>query len=119
MSQMSNIDNATARTIDGDSTSLDLVFEILSDRWCRFVLYAVTTADDDVTTVDQLLEEVQALVDGDGHTPSKTLFKHQTLPKLSDVGIIEYDPRSETVRCWEVSSMREWLDHARYVEDGP
>jgi hypothetical protein len=43
-------------------------------------------------------------------------LQHIHLPKLEDAGILEQDPRSETVRYWSQPSVEEWLEHAQHKE---
>jgi len=43
-------------------------------------------------------------------------LQHIHLPKLEDAGILEQDPRSETVRYWGQPSVEEWLEHAQHKE---
>jgi len=44
---------------------------------------------------------------------------HRHLPKLDEAGLIEYDPRSNTVRYWGQPTLEKWLEHAHHVDGRP
>lgn len=85
---------------------------LLADRRRRLVWAHVTTAAEDVFTLDELAEQVAAWEreqrDGsepaglpapdDRHQRVAVDLHHRHLPRLADVGIVEYDARSRTVR---------------------
>ncbi len=107
---------ATART-----PSLDLVFDILADQRRRYALYYLYGSSDGVATVDEIADHVVSLEEyGDSVDDHRlhvvTSLQHMHLPKLEDAGVLEYDPRSETVRYWNQPSLEEWLEHAQHKE---
>lgn len=109
---------ATSTTLD-----LDTVFEVLSDRRQRYVLYALYRTEGGVMTVDELARRVSRTED-DGRTLVGEQhierivddLRERHLPKLVDAGVVEYDDRSETVRYYERPALEEWLEHAEYKE---
>lgn len=100
--------------------SLDAVFEILSARRRRYVLYSLHEAPEGVASIEDVAERVSLLERSDGDESRfaevRTSLCHVHLPKLEDAGFVEYDSRSETVRYWPQPSLEEWLEHARHKE---
>ncbi|OLZ40793.1 hypothetical protein A6E15_07225 [Natrinema saccharevitans] len=117
--------------------SLDLVFDLLSNRRRRYALYYLNQQSDGVATVAALAKNVVAFERGaaDGadrdaaRSPSdqdpdpadergtvRVELRHVHLPKLEDAGVLEHDRRSETVRYWGQPSLEEWLEHAYHKE---
>ncbi|MFC4541473.1 hypothetical protein ACFO5R_05985 [Halosolutus amylolyticus] len=105
--------------------SLDLIFDILSNRHRREVLYHLNDRPDGVATVDELTDTVAAREHESGRADRdadeernliRTELQHVHLPKLEDAGIVEHDRRSETVRYWTQPSLEEWLEHAQHKE---
>lgn len=90
-------------------SSPDTVHSLLSNRRRRWLLEHLTSRSDDVATLDELCEHlVAAEVEmSEDYVPSsdhreeiETSLVHIHLPKLSAVGVLEYDDRSETVRYY-------------------
>ena len=137
------------RETEGESTripaqvtpSLDVIFDLLSNRRRRYALYHLHDQPDGVATLDELTDAVvtreyvesnpsQSTVttdcaDADADTDSpletrrrqiRTELQHTHLPKLEDAGVLEHDQRSETVRYWNQPSLEEWLEHAEHKE---
>ncbi len=104
-----------------ETPSLDLVFGLLSNRHRRYVLYYLQSQTDDVATIDELAHHVLTLDEDlepsvDNRRQVVMSLQHTHLPKLEDIGVVEHDARSETVRYWTQPSLEELLDHARYKE---
>lgn len=137
------------RETEGESTgltaqvtpSLDLIFDLLSNRRRRYTLYYLHEQPDDVATIDEITDAVISLQCADSSTEStanpdvstddttdsesdseqrrlqvQTELQHTHLPKLEDAGVIEHDSRSDTVRYWNQPSLVEWLEHAQHKE---
>ena len=117
--------------------SLDLIFDLLSNRHRRYTLYYLHDQPDGVATFEEVLDGVVTLQEhlaesgstasADAETTTETDCKqrqrriqmelqHTHLPKLEDAGILEHDQRSETVRYWSQPSLEEWLEHAQHKE---
>lgn len=113
--------------------SLDLIFDLLSNRRRRYALYYLHEQPDGVASVDEIADGVVELQFAesspatDGRADADTDFdrqrrqirtelQHTHLPKLADAGVLEHDQRSETVRYWTQPSLAEWLEHARHKE---
>lgn len=117
-----------SRTITGEATpSLNLIFDLLSNRRRRYVLYCLHEQPDGVATIGEVTDTVLAFehrtgnseADQDSETQRQTIqteLQHVHLPKLADAGVLEHDQRSDTVRYWTQPSLEEWLEHAQYKE---
>lgn len=102
---------------------LDELFDVLSDRRRRFVLYHLGDAGGS-TTRDALVDRIAAreAADGDGDGPNRehvvAELHHVHLPRLSDAGLIEYDQRNGDVVVTEKFDRAErFLDLARAEEE--
>lgn len=139
------------RETEGESTkitaqvtpSLDLIFDLLSNRRRRYALYYLHEQPDGVASTEEIADAVVARqstpsnteeeatnvstdVDTDSEESEpdpeqrrlrvRTELQHIHLPKLEDAGVIEHDQRSETVRYWTQPSLEEWLEHAHHKE---
>ena len=105
--------------------SLDMIFEVLSNRRRRHALYYLYDQPDGVATIEELTAAVVAGVEESSTGREdvterldriRTELHHVHLPKLEDVGVVERDQRSETVRYWTQPSLEEWLEHAKHKE---
>lgn len=68
-------------------------------RYCVPVLRYFDRRSTDVATVDELTEVVCERTQSDtGEQTVAIQLHHSTLPKLDDVGLVDYDSRSRTVR---------------------
>lgn len=91
--------------VDGSKRSskrLNALFRALSSEHRRQVLRYFQTAKDEVATIDGLIDHI--IEEGEGGPTRDQLeltFHHVTLPKLADLGVIEYDNRSGSVRYRE------------------
>lgn len=86
---------------DDDQASVGAVFDALADMRRRTALYFLIQRSDGVADIDELVEFITG---GDhGTCPADrdvvaAELHHRHLPKLEDVGVVEYDVRSGTVR---------------------
>lgn len=71
---------------------VDGLFEALADEHRRRVIQYFRT-NDDVATVDALVDHASER-DGSTRDRLEGRFHHVTLPKLADLGVLEYDARS-------------------------
>lgn len=78
---------------------LDALFEALADTHRRQVVRYFQATEDDVASVSDLVDyaadDAQRALTRDR---LQVAFPHVTLPKLSELQVIEYDARSRTVR---------------------
>lgn len=87
---------------------LDDVLDLLANSRRRDVLYYLASTE--LTDVGTLAEEMAALDEGcsvdevpqENRKRIQIELVHMHLPKLDDAGAIEFDPRSEIIRCREV-----------------
>jgi DNA-binding transcriptional ArsR family regulator len=91
---------------------LNALFEALADVQRRQVLAYLDAMDDDVAAYSDLIEHVADDSAGEStdHERVAVRLHHHHLPKLADVGVVEYDARSETVRYRGGPAVSEWLD---------
>lgn len=106
-----------------ESTHLDSVFEVLSCRRNRDIIYSLTQINEEVIERSQLVDAIRTIEEKYPGTtgPStedriKTRLHHVHLPLLSEAGIIDYDPRQGTVRYVEISTLEGWLNALQQEE---
>lgn len=104
-----------------EAPPLDQVFDVLSNRRRRYALYYLRDVADGVASVDEVADHVVTLEGGstepeDHRRSVLTSLEHTHLPKLEDASVLEYDPRSGTIRYWGQPSLDEWLEHALHKE---
>jgi hypothetical protein len=107
-------------------SSLDVVFTVLSERHCRYVLYYFVQSEVDLASTDEL-EEAVRMIDAQtsqenknttgGYDLTETLVE-ESLPYLERTGAVEYDSRSESVRYCGEPRLEEYAAHAAYQELG-
>ena len=105
---------------DGDGGSLDELFELLSHEYRRYVLWAL--ADPDGRTDEPIRTTLFA---GDDEPDILRIeLRHNHLPKLDDAGLVDWDPKAETLergpRFEEIEPFLELLDdRERFSRDEP
>ena len=85
-----------------ETATVDLLLSALSNECSRCVVNYLSESPDDVVSTDELAEYVaDRQTESDLHDPDRiaTRLHHVSLPRLADAGVVEYDPRSTTVRC--------------------
>ncbi|WP_255167416.1 DUF7344 domain-containing protein [Natrononativus amylolyticus] len=118
---MRETDRQSASATTTAAPSLDVVFDTLADRRRRYALYYLHDVSDGVATIDDVSSYIVARENSE-HDPADhrrhvmTALRHVHVPKLEDLGVVEYDSRSETVRYWSQPTLEEWLEHARHKE---
>lgn len=113
---MPNHQNLTRRSDEEPSTSVDAVFDVLSNETRRHVLYFVTRGAPraDVAAVGDFVHESSA-----GRSDRERVaidLHHRHLPKLAEAGLIDYDERSATVVYRGDPLLESCLDHVAYRE---
>lgn len=114
-------DTMISRTTAQPPEPLNAVFEALCNERRRYLLYYLNRQPRKVAEFDELVEYVTVLEtagnpDDGARKHVEASLHHIHLPKLADLGFIEYDARSQTVRRWGYPSFDEWLEHAEYME---
>lgn len=106
-----------------DGTRLDSLFEVLSSRRRRFVLYHLATMDDPVVEREALADAVlaherRAAPESESPTRADVLrdLHHRVLPRLRADGFIDYDERHGTVRYDAPASFADCLSIIRELE---
>jgi DNA-binding transcriptional ArsR family regulator len=106
---------------DGGEPSLDTVFQILSNRRRRFVLYFLTEVDDPIGREELARRIATWERDEDiGDVPSDEIARvtvsldHAHLPRLEDGGVVSYDREEREIAATDaVDRFLPYLDLAR------
>ena len=110
--------------VDGGRAALDRVLEALSQEQDRHVLYHLV--DNESAEFDELVDVVAAAEIGtsaevardDERTEIRTKLHHVRLPKLEDLGVVEYDKRNGAVRYRSPPPhFEEFLQLAQHLEE--
>ena len=93
------------------SIPIDERFDALARTDRRAVIQFFRDESTEEVTLDDL---VTGIVDGSywdtDESHVRLCLHHSTLPKLADTGILDYDPRSETVEYWGQPAVEQLLD---------
>lgn len=83
--------------METETARLDLFFATLASHQRRHLLHHLSGVGDDPTTVQELAD---VLIKSGTADPQRARFllQHVHLPKLKDMTVVDYDPRTETVR---------------------
>ena len=103
------------------AVDLDELFEVLANGHRRRLLGYFDDTDDDVGAFSDLVEHVadeSDAVSNDDRERVAVNLHHNHVPKLEDANLVEYDPRSETVRYRGGSVVSDWIELARAYESG-
>jgi len=93
----------------------DETLTVLTDRYCRSVLHYFRYHSTKVATSEALGAFVHEQHEAPTERVERSLH-HATLPRLADVGLLEYDTRSQTARYRGEPRIEQWLNHV--VEHG-
>lgn len=116
-------DAGTRPLVSDGGLDLGKLMDVLSHERRRYVVYYLQGSATDVVALDELVSTV-----GDWQTPPETeptddyltdverTLRHQHLPKLEAHGIVDFDPRTGTIRFWNDLPKRAWLEQARLEE---
>lgn len=94
--------------LDGDPHVTGTLFEAMANQRARYVLSYLGSVSVDVLDLEDVADGVaEREVEAGAATDVEDCLHHVTvalhhnhLPKLDHAGIIDYDPRSKTVRKW-------------------
>jgi|GEM_PF-5607024 len=105
---MSN--NATKEIeADWNLDSFDVVVSALLNEQARRVVEFFQTSGEQVVSRDAIVDRLHDMTEtADDRDQIASELTHVTLPKLDDVGLVQYDRQSHTVRYRE-TSMPEWV----------
>jgi hypothetical protein len=102
------MDRSSSRSIP-----IDERFDALARTDHRAVIQFFRDASTEEMTLDALVTDI---VDGSywdtDESHARLRLHHSTLPKLADTGILDYDPRSKTVRYRGRPAVEQLLDAA-------
>ncbi|MFC6906864.1 DUF7344 domain-containing protein [Halalkalicoccus tibetensis] len=115
---------AHGSTKQHSSLSLDTVFELLANKRRRFALYSLLGSSDAPIEFETLIEDVATLEAAILREPlTRELYQNVAadlyqwhLPVLSDVGIVDCDPRHELIRCLDQPLLAQWAARVRHDE---
>lgn len=97
--------------------SLDPTIDALASWRRRCALYYFLVHDDEAASVDDVGEFVCRRTPTETDRASEmTALYHQALPKLDQIGLIEFDERSETIRVKEFGQWKPVVESIRSVE---
>ena len=103
---------------------IDEVFAVLADWRRREVSRFFVETGAETASVDDLALLVAGCRPGDAEGPPPAhgdlvaALEERHLPRLDAVGVIDYDPRSGTVRYRGQPTLEKWLEHVTAVDDG-
>lgn len=105
---------------DGDLLllSLDAMLDVLADYHRRCILDFLQQTDHQTASFEELVNQLykeQEKFHGQQLTHDKIqiALRHHHLPKLEDLGIVEYDSRSQTIRYQPNDRLKELYDYIR------
>ncbi len=101
------------------AVGLDELFRVLADGQRRRLLAYLDRTEDDVAAFSELVEHAadeSVAVSNEDRERVAVNLHHNHLPKLEDANLVEYDPRSETVRYRGGPVVNEWVELARTYE---
>jgi hypothetical protein len=99
---------ADSGTLAGDSFVTDTPFKAMANQRARFALSHLDDVSVDVVNLGDLAEgvaerdvEAGAAAGVEDHRRRVVVdLHHNHLPRLADAGVVDYDPRSKTIRTW-------------------
>ncbi|WP_135825308.1 DUF7344 domain-containing protein [Halorussus ruber] len=123
-----------AGPLDGGE-SIDLLADALADRRARHVVSALESRSENTVELGDLVDSVverEARAEQPDEKPDRSgpadrenhrqrvaiALHHRSLPKLDDAAVLDYDPRTNTVRFWgdgRISAYLEFFDREANV----
>ena len=94
-----------------DPATADRVLGALASESRRAVLAHFEESIVETATLDDLTDALlarQTAIEGQSPEQVRLRLHHVHLPKLADVGLLDYDPRMATVRYYGHSLLTEW-----------
>lgn len=98
--------------------SVDATLTLLSDGERRDILDILAFEADGSVNIDELVNRlVRRQTDRTGEFPSPDSIEmrlhHVHLPKLVEVGVVEYDAQGGEIYYWSDDRLEEWLERAQ------
>lgn len=88
----------------------DELLAALTNQHCRFVVRSFGNASEDDASVEDLSTAFARQNDADADKAAIHLH-HTALPKLNDIGVVDYDARSKTVHYHGHAELEDGLDN--------
>lgn len=103
-----------------EPATIDRMFSALRTETRRSVLAYFETSARQTASLDDLTEYVATHRTATDDRPREAIRRrlhHMALPKLDDVGFIDYDPRTTTVRYRDQGPATAWSNLAAEVQE--
>ena len=101
-----------------NSDSLDRLLKAAANQRRRTVLYALEDIDDDVISLNDLADEIAPQ---DSHFDDsqrvRLVLHHRDLPKLAELGQLDYDSRQGTIRYHRDDAVEDFLEYLKELEE--
>jgi hypothetical protein len=96
-----------------DDRALNRAFDLLASQRRRYVLAELQSTADGVASVERLADSLLAHEsDSDDRDQVLVALYHQTLPRLDDSNVVDFDRRTDTVRYHGHKVVDELLEFA-------
>lgn len=97
---------------EDEDVPLNTALTVLADEHRRLVLQYLEETSNGVASRQELIDYMCTHSSGSQDTGQVEIHLHHAcLPKLSNAKLIEYDPRSETIRYRSHAIVEDLLDH--------
>lgn len=104
--------------------TIDDVFDLLSDWRRRTVCRYFVTTGSSAADVEPLAAAVARRTADSALDPAETneeairaALVEEHLPRLDAAGVVDFDPRSDSVRYWGHPTVEKWAEHADAVSN--
>ena len=103
------------------SIGFDRLFELLSDKRRRYALYCFADQQESKVTVSALVDELVALERRASSSECsrrevEISLQHTHLPKLSEMGVVEYERERSEVMYRGGPRLETWVERAKAAE---
>lgn len=100
--------NTTSRS---RTNRVETAFRLFADETRRYAVVRLSVTPDGVASLSELADYVTSRSPTvETRQQAAIRLHHVVLPQLEDAGLVEYDPRSETVRYYEDPTVEALLD---------
>lgn len=98
--------------------SLDEMLDLLANRQRRCLLEGLKEEADPTVSLDDAVSYVgNQIAEESEHQPTeedvKVQLRHHHLPRLAESNLVDFDPRSETIRYRENEQLEAFHEHVR------